>query len=663
MQLNDYRHITTGADFAAAAPMMTSRLGARKGSPLGLNTTTPLLSTVHLDLAGEAERNFSPSIALVGELGAGKALATDTLIPTPSGWTAMGDLRRGDQVFDNRGRPTKVVGVSPIMLNRRCYRVVFSDGATIVADADHAWTTLPDRVRVRAAKQNYAVRRKGKGILKDLRSVTDSLTGESWPALGVTSTTEDIRTTLLRGAQANHAIPVTSPLDLPDADLPIDPYVLGAWLGDGTSSASHLTSADPEILDFVREAGYVVTALSAPLLYKISIPDRGYGLLEPVVARPCAYCGEVMTPRYRHKIYCSHPCAAAARRAGYPPAARGTCDDCTRELAANSTARRCPDCAASSTVRGTLRRLGVLNNKHIPMSYLRASCQQRRALLAGLLDTDGTVSRGGQVQVVLTNRRLAADTHELASSLGFRVTLRAGRATLEGRDCGPKWTICFTTLDKVFRLSRKVAAHATRTARSTAARHRLRYIIDVQEIPSVPVRCIRVAAKSRLFLVSESMIATHNSYTMKKSAATRSTGARSGSRSTAPSPVSGPVRPVPGRQARGDRRRAAPGGVAGSAAGAADPPGRGRTAVVPGQAVRLLRHQRRRDHPGEGPQTHLPEGPRHHRPVRSCSPTWLATARSTTRGRSRTRSPSSPTPTPPARWPTSCSPRTCRRWT
>ena len=70
MQLNDYRHITTGADFAAAAPMMTSRLGARKGILLGLNTTTPLLSTVHLDLAGEAERNFSPSIALVAELGA-----------------------------------------------------------------------------------------------------------------------------------------------------------------------------------------------------------------------------------------------------------------------------------------------------------------------------------------------------------------------------------------------------------------------------------------------------------------------------------------------------------------------------------------------------------------------------------------------------------------
>ena len=75
LQLRDYRHITTGADFGAAAPMMTSRLGANKGSLLGLNTTTPLLSTVHVDPSGEAERNFSPSIAFVGELGAGKSFA------------------------------------------------------------------------------------------------------------------------------------------------------------------------------------------------------------------------------------------------------------------------------------------------------------------------------------------------------------------------------------------------------------------------------------------------------------------------------------------------------------------------------------------------------------------------------------------------------------
>lgn len=78
-RLRDYRHITTGADFAAAAPMMTTRLGAAKGSLLGVNTTSPLLSTVHIDSIGESERNFSPSTAWVAELGAGKSYSMKTV--------------------------------------------------------------------------------------------------------------------------------------------------------------------------------------------------------------------------------------------------------------------------------------------------------------------------------------------------------------------------------------------------------------------------------------------------------------------------------------------------------------------------------------------------------------------------------------------------------
>ncbi len=100
-----------------------------------------------------------------------------------------------------------------------------------------------------------------------------------------------------------------------------------------------------------------------------------------------------------------------------------------------------------------LRQLGVLGDKHIPASYLRASDRQRRDLLAGLLDTDGTVSpAGGQVQYTSTSRRLAEDVLELIASLGYRPTLREGRATLNGKDCGPKWTVGFTTTDEVFGL-------------------------------------------------------------------------------------------------------------------------------------------------------------------------------------------------------------------
>ena len=69
----------------------------------------------------------------------------------------------------------------------------------------------------------------------------------------------------------------------------------------------------------------------------------------------------------------------------------------------------CPDCGGPSaglvrcqacrddhgTVKALLRKLGVLGNKHIPTRYLRGSVAQRKALLAGLLDTDGTVAPNG----------------------------------------------------------------------------------------------------------------------------------------------------------------------------------------------------------------------------------------------------------------------------
>lgn len=73
--------------------------------------------------------------------GNGKALALDTPIPTPSGWTTMGDIRVGDYVFDDAGKPTKVLAATDVMVGHDCYEVVFDDGERIVADADHLWRT------------------------------------------------------------------------------------------------------------------------------------------------------------------------------------------------------------------------------------------------------------------------------------------------------------------------------------------------------------------------------------------------------------------------------------------------------------------------------------------------------------------------------------------
>ena len=82
-----------------------------------------------------------PHVLVAGATGSGKALALDTPIPTPRGWTTMGDVQVGDEVFDEHGRPCMVTAATPVMYGRPCYEVEFSDGTVIVADAEHLWRT------------------------------------------------------------------------------------------------------------------------------------------------------------------------------------------------------------------------------------------------------------------------------------------------------------------------------------------------------------------------------------------------------------------------------------------------------------------------------------------------------------------------------------------
>src|SRR5229473_1104992 len=81
-------------------------------------------------------------IILAARTSVGKALALDTPIPTPQGWTTMGELRVGDQVFDEQGRPCTVTFATPVQHERTCYEVLFSDGESIVADGDHQWSVF-----------------------------------------------------------------------------------------------------------------------------------------------------------------------------------------------------------------------------------------------------------------------------------------------------------------------------------------------------------------------------------------------------------------------------------------------------------------------------------------------------------------------------------------
>ncbi len=163
------------------------------------------------------------------------------------------------------------------------------------------------------------------------------------------------------------------------------------------------------------------------------------------------------------------------------------------------------------SVQAVLRELGVLGNKHIPLRYLRASESQRRALLAGLLDTDGTVNRTGSVQFAVTCRRLAKDFRELVLSLGYRCGWSEKRVPGRTPDSSVSYIITFTTSDDVFRLERKKLVHKDRRPAQTTPKTRRRYISAVRPVQSVPVRCVQVDNADHLYLASRSMIPTHNS--------------------------------------------------------------------------------------------------------------------------------------------------------
>ena len=106
-----------------------------------IRTTIPM-ALIKAELPEWAEGLAEPHRfkAIYGGRGSGKALDAGTPIATPDGWTRLGDLRVGDEVFDESGHPVRVTGVFP-QGKRPAFAVRFADDAELIADADHLWVT------------------------------------------------------------------------------------------------------------------------------------------------------------------------------------------------------------------------------------------------------------------------------------------------------------------------------------------------------------------------------------------------------------------------------------------------------------------------------------------------------------------------------------------
>ena len=370
-------------------------------------------------------------------------LRVDEPVPTPAGWTTMGALKRGDTVFDSDGNQCQVVRAYIPVMPLSSYRLTFDDGSVVDSCSDHKWLTFDAKELGALTKRTSQYRERRRemrparigghkserfSVAIAERNRTTCRPATLPPPTGTVRTTAEIASTIAtKIGRANHAVPVTGALQIHDASLPIDPYILGVWLGDGTSSGGAVTTADAEIVEALFE----------------------------------------FSPSKRSGKY-------AWGTHGLSP---------------------------------LLRRLGVLNNKHVPAEYLRGSVSQRLALLQGLMDTDGCSCESGAVEFTSTKRVLAEAVVEMALSLGSKARLCDGVATLYGKVIGPKYRVKWTPDYPAFRLSRKLASQKMARRRTT----KFRYIVRADRTNPTLMRCIEVDSPTHLYLASRSMIPTHNS--------------------------------------------------------------------------------------------------------------------------------------------------------
>lgn len=337
-----------------------------------------------------------------------KGLQLDTEIPTLEGWSTIKDVQEGDTIFDKDGNPTKILHKSEVHHNP-CYKITFDNGDTIVADHEHRWE------------------------ISFSTSKSSKYHGEYKTQV---MTTEEIATYLdsISEKRTSYNIPRIvnpKPIKLENKELPIDPYVLGCWLGDGSKQCGAITNETNNVLEEIQR--------------------RGYALGDDISS-------EGSTPTY-----------------------------------------------TILGIYGKLKKLNLINNKHIPIIYQRASYEQRLDLLRGLMDTDGYYNSKRKRFVMETSQDWQCyDFIKLLASLGIKATKFDIIKKLNGKEFHA-YSINFSTRGlNPFLMRNQDIVYSTRDACT------YRNIDKVELVETVPTQCLEVDSPSHTFLCTDKMIVTHN---------------------------------------------------------------------------------------------------------------------------------------------------------
>lgn len=367
---------------------------------------------------------------LAGSSGAGKAQPLDAKILTPNGWTTMGEIKVGDIVLTPSGEHSSVTHLHS-QGPKEIYQITFSDGSTTKCCLEHLWECY--------------IPKNCKGIGSNRRKEVVS--------------TEFI-INFLNTQKYNISIDLIQPVELPNIELPMNPYLLGVLLGDGglTTSTPKITNADSEIIERIKDIihednlGYHLNQIKNQITYSISSD-----LEHPNNSGPNKYMD-------------------------------------------------------------ILNQLGLAglksHNKFIPEIYKRGSIEQRLELVRGLMDTDGTVGKTGYTSYSSSSYQLAKDMQEIIWSLGGKCSLNK-RYPFYRNKLGEKVPrlisyelgISFRNPKQLFSLTRQ----QDRCSEVYQEKQMRRQIKSVKLLEVTEAQCITIDHPSSLYITDDYII-THNSF-------------------------------------------------------------------------------------------------------------------------------------------------------
>jgi ATP-dependent DNA helicase DinG len=447
-----------------------------------------------LELAQEVARALNhPGGQAIGQAGTGtgKALAVTTPIPVPisakhpTGWALMGELKRGDEVFDEFGSVVTVSVAHRIVRDRECFRLTFSDGSWIIASGEHLWPTIPDAADTRSR-------------VEICREVRDAYAADAERTkVNVLDLYEDCRGALPMAVLAE-AAGVTIARLLP---VKVIENAAGSTLREAgslerlTRLAGSTVAEATSILGIARLAGADESELSGNASPEDVERLIGGRLPNPIMVAPADVLDEAIRLLGQEDLAEVNRVITRTQDLG-----RRT----NVSLLVPTLPMVLPDARLPLDPYRLGQRLAAQpDSLEIPHSYLRASTVQRLALLQGIMDVAGAVDQveatGETCLFAHPSRAFTESVLQLLATFGIHVSRsRWGRnARLAFNHGGIR---VFRCPDKAAELNR---------AANTGAQGL--HIIRVEKVEPVPVRCITVKSPTHLFLAGTSCVPTHNS--------------------------------------------------------------------------------------------------------------------------------------------------------